>query len=232
MSSTNDSESFASLFASSQAPSRKSVRTGEKLDVTVLKIGTDAVFVQLNNKEEGFIERSELSSKSGELAVKEGTVIHAQVVEVGGKSGATRLRALMVKEAPVEGVAPVAEGPILALGAHVKGTVTGIEKYGVFIQIANIPGRKGRGLLPMAEVVAPRNTDPHKLFTVGQEVETKIVSLEEGKIRLSTKALKADAERSDFEAFEKGKTGDKKGDKPNPRSFGTLGDLLKKSGKA
>lgn len=163
---------------------------GQKLDVTVLKIGKNAIFVQLSGKEEGFIERSELSSKSGDVAVKEGSIINAQVIETGGKAGATRLRPLFVRQPVGETAeaAPAVAGPVLAAGSKVKGTIVQIERYGVFIQIAGTQGRRGRGLLPMAEAGAPRGTDPNKLFTVGQELETKILSIDEtGKIRLSIK---------------------------------------------
>jgi small subunit ribosomal protein S1 len=139
---------------------------------------------------------------------------------------------------------PVARsGPMLVEGARVRGTVTGVERYGVFVQIEGAQGRGGRGLVPTAETGTPRGADLRKLFPVGSPIETKIVAIgEDGKIRLSVRALADDDERKNFEAYARGDAaptegGDAAASKapqekkakqpPAPRNFGTLGDLLK-----
>jgi small subunit ribosomal protein S1 len=127
-------------------------------------------------------------------------------------------------------------------GARVKGKVTGVERYGVFVQIAGTHGRNGRGLVPSMETATPRGADLKKHFSVGQEVEAKILAVDEtGKIRLSISALGADDERAMFEAFKSTGTtgaapaagqqapgGGARKEKPAPRGFGTLGDMLGK----
>ena len=67
-------ESFAALFEgdASRTPLRRSFKVGEELDVVVVQIGRDAVFVELDGKQEGFIEAKDLTNKSGELTVKDG----------------------------------------------------------------------------------------------------------------------------------------------------------------
>jgi small subunit ribosomal protein S1 len=131
---------------------------------------------------------------------------------------------------------------VLVEGSRIKGKVTGIERYGVFVQISGTSGRSGRGLVPSQETGTSRGSDLKKHFSVGQEIEAKILAVDEsGKIRLSIAALGADDERGLFEAFKSGQTKPEEGapaaeqgkkpaakGKPEPRNFGTLGDLLPK----
>jgi small subunit ribosomal protein S1 len=233
---TSDDDTFASLFADSEKPGKRraEARLGERMDVTILKIGKDAVFVSLDGKQEGYIERAELTTKEGELTVTEGARVVAKVVEIGGKAGAVRLSPLVVRssigdDAVAQAAPSAGGGPVLEPGLRVKGKVTRVERYGVFIQINGTYGKQGRGLIPASETGSPRGADLHKLFAVNSEVESKIVRVEEdGKIRLSITALAADEERGQFEAFAKK---DKKEEAPKaPRSMGTLGDLLAKKG--
>ena len=98
-----------------------------------------------------------------------------------------------------------------------------MENYGVFLQIDGTKGRSGRGLLPVSELGTPRGADLRKLFPLGTKLKAKIIGLEEGKMRLSVRALKDDEERADFEGY-KGKAPPSAA----PRGFGTLGDLLSK----
>ena len=233
-----DGDSFASMFEAEKTQIQRGfVRVGERVDVTVTKIGKDAVFVALDGKQEGFVERHELTDREGNLTVGEGARLTAQVVELGGKAGAVRLVPIVVRQSNDAGAlataAPTVTGPVLEVGLKVKGTVTRVERYGVFIQIAGTQGRNGRGLLPAAESGAPRGADLHKSFPVGAELEVKITRIEEdGKIRLSVIELMGDEERREFEQFRGGER-KKGGDKPAaPQSFGTFGDLLAKKGPA
>lgn len=235
MSHDKSDESFAALFeqAAQQAkgPRRRGLAPGNELDVVVVALGKEAVFVDLDGKQEGFIDASELVNDKGQLTVKVGSRIRARVVELGGRAGAVRLTPILVRPPVEEGdelVQTQATGPALVVGARVKGHVTSVERYGVFVTLAG--GEEGkrpvRGLLPLAETLLPRGADPHKHFPIGQEVEAKIVSIDErGRIRLSVKQLAADEERSAFESFAK-----KKPEGGATRGFGTLGDLLKKKG--
>src|SRR6516165_7580776 len=110
-------ESFAALFEgeAGRTPMRRSFAMGDELDVVVVQIGRDAVFVELDGKQEGFIEAKELTNKSGELTAKVGSRITARIVEIGGRMGAVRLTPVLVRPpaseeleaqpVPVEGAA-------------------------------------------------------------------------------------------------------------------------------
>src|SRR5678815_5388180 len=125
-------ESFAALFEGEAArtPLRRSLKVGEELDVVVVQIGRDAVFVELDGKQEGFIESKDLTNKGGELTAKMGSRITARIVEMGGRTGAVRLTPVLVRPPaseeldaqpmPVEGAA--ASGAV-TVGAKVHGTV-------------------------------------------------------------------------------------------------------------
>ena len=230
------SESFAALFeadAGKSTPRRRTFNIGEELDVVVVQIGRDAVFVGLDGKQEGFIEAKDLTNKDGALTVKVGSRVTARVVEIGGRLGAVRLAPVYVRPPAAEEpdalpeAASVSGAPgTLAVGARVRGTVAVVERYGVFLQItAGGPGKRGvRGLVPTAELGVPRGADLHKLFPVGTELEAKIIAIDErSRIKLSVTALNAEVERREYEEHRsKGQT---KGDTTTPR-FGTLGDLF------
>jgi small subunit ribosomal protein S1 len=255
---SSDKESFASLFETAGADLRSArrARRGDRMEARVVAIGRDAVFVDLGGKQEGFIERSALAAKDGSLPVEIGQTISAVVSRADGER--VQLDPLFVRQSgagliddggELVAIPRAKSGPLLVEGAQVKGTVTGVERYGVFVQIDGTQGRAGRGLVPTAETATARGSDLRKLFPVGSAIEAKIVAIaDDGKIRLSIKALGADAERRDFEAYAKDqKSGGEaastepsaevrsKGPKPQrakpePRNFGTLGDLLAKSG--
>lgn len=243
------SESFASLFEQSAGAKKTKARRyeiGETIDVTIVAITREAVFADLGRKQEGLFERNDLSDADGNLLVSIGSRVSATVGAIDNKSGQVRLNPVAVRPpagaepetggsgaAAVATAAPGKTAPMLVEGARVKGSVTGIERYGVFVQIAGTSGRAGRGLVPASETATPRGADLKKHFVAGQEIEVKILSIDEsGKIRLSIAALKADEERGEFEAYAQAeRAAPKKGagqEKPAPRGFGTLGDLLKK----
>jgi small subunit ribosomal protein S1 len=234
---TPEGESFASLFDASRRDTGRRgppVVVGEKREVTIIKVGRDAVFVSLDGKHEGFIERAAFGDGAADL--REGTRVLARVVDDGrGRDGAPKLVPLVVRgaegEAEATAVAPTeASGPVVAEGLRVKGAVTRVERYGVFVQIAGTQGRSGRGLVPVSELGAPRGADLNKLFPPGTQLEAKVVRIDEdGKVRLSVIALRDDEEQAAFREHKKsadGARGERAGAKPAPRSFGTLGDLL------
>jgi small subunit ribosomal protein S1 len=251
-------ESFASLFEQSAGATARQRRyhPGESVEVTIVAVAREAVFADLGGKQEGFFERPELSDPEGKLRVEVGSRVTAVVDSVDGATGQVRLRPVVIRaeggdvgvtQAATTGKASGgATGATLVEGARVKGKVTGVERYGVFVQIAGTHGRSGRGLVPTQETGTPRGADLKKHFAVGQDVEAKILNIDEtGKIRLSVAALGADDERGLFEAFKSGQAGapgqegaapaegtPAKGaarkEKPAPRNFGTLADLLPK----
>jgi small subunit ribosomal protein S1 len=246
-------DSFASLFEQTSGAHAKQRRyhTGETVEVAIVAIAREAVFADLGGKQEGVFERVAFTDPEGKLRVELGSRVSAVVDSIDSATGQVRLRPVVIRNAETGDVGVTGGGgggggksaqPVLAEGARVKGRVTGVERYGVFVQIEGTNGRSGRGLVPVSETATSRGADLKKHFAVGQDVEAKILRIEEdGKIRLSFSALGADDERGIFEAFKaKGGTEEaakpeagkpqqqQRKEKPAPRNFGTLGDLLGK----
>jgi small subunit ribosomal protein S1 len=72
------------------------------------------------------------------------------------------------------------------VGDELEGEITGIVDFGVFIKV-----EEGlEGLAHISELDWGLVEDPHKLFSVGQKVQAKIIEIKDGKISLSIKALK------------------------------------------
>jgi small subunit ribosomal protein S1 len=247
---TRDDDSFAALFESSKSAKTGDRRyhAGERVEVVVVAVAREAVFADLGGKQEGMFERIELEDENGKVQVEVGSRITAIVKNVDFTTGQVRLSPVAVRrieaDAPTA-IASSATGSVIVEGGRVKGKVTGVERYGVFVQIAGTQGRAGRGLVPTSETATSRGADLKKHFSIGQEVDAKVLNVDpDGKIRLSISAIAGDDERRDYEAFksnaapvaaEEEGAAPAKGSKkqpakkaPEPRNFGTLGDILSK----
>jgi len=224
-------DSFAALFEQSgkAAPRARGPRPGDVLEVVVVQVGKEAVFLELDGRRQGFIEIADVRGADGTTTVKVGDRLRARVVAVNDDG--VRL-APTVEAAAAAGASVSLDGSTepdavrFAVGQVVSGAVDRVESYGVFLQVEGTKGRAGRGLLPTAELGTPRGADLRKAFPLGTRLKAKVIALEEGKMRLSLRALKDDEERAQFEGF---REQEKKAHEP--RGFGTLGDLLKNRGK-
>lgn len=98
-------------------------------------------------------------------------------------------------------------------GDVVEGTVDTLKDYGAFV---NLEGGVS-GLLHISQISNQRIKHPGVVLKEGQKVKVKILSVENGKISLSMKALEAQPEE-EREHFEYKSTGE---------AFTGLGDLLK-----
>jgi small subunit ribosomal protein S1 len=227
-------DKFAALFEKTgwAAPPRGGARVGETLRVTVVQVGKDAVFVDLDGRRQGFIEAGSLRAPDGTIKASVGDKLRARVVRVDADNGielvptvetAIAAGASVSLGQPNSGAPAAAEAVKIALGQAVAGTVDRVEGYGLFVQIDGTHGRTGRGLLPTSELGVPRGTDLRKAFAIGTKIKAKVIEIAEGRIRLSVRGLRDDEERAHFEGF---REQEKKADQP--QSMGTLGDLLKK----
>lgn len=234
MSSDRPDESFAALFeqAGQGPPRKRNPRIGETLDVVVVQVGRDAVFVELDGRRQGFIESTELKAPDGTTRAAVGDRLRARVVQVDPDNGIRLSPTVEAAAAAGASVAlaaagePAAAAVTVAIGQVISGAVERVEAYGLFVQIEGTKGRVGRGLLPVVELGVPRGTDLRKAFPLGTKLKAKVIEIGEGKMRLSVRALKDDEERAQFEGFrDQGKKA------PVTHSFGTLGDLRARKAK-
>jgi small subunit ribosomal protein S1 len=104
---------------------------------------------------------------------------------------------------------------MLGEGSRVKGTITRLQTFGAFVEIA--PGVEG--LIHISELGAGRRINhPKEVVSVGQPVEATVVSIDHEKRRLGLSlASSNDASPDDVAAVPRA-----------PQKLGTFGDLLQR----
>lgn len=130
--SSEKEDTFAAMFEAQGAPvaRRKRVRVGDRLEAVVVQIGKDLVFVELDGKQQAFIEASELRNEDGTIDVSEGEVIRAHVVEVNDASGTVRLGRSLGRPGNMTAIEQAKES-----GIAIEGKVTGVNKGGLEIDL-------------------------------------------------------------------------------------------------
>lgn len=89
----------------------------------------------------------------------------------------------------------------LTIGDKVKGVVTGVVDFGVFVNVEGI-----EGLVHISEISWERVNNPSDYVKVGQTIDAKIIAIDKDRLSLSIKQLSEDPWMSEVDQF---KTGDK-----------------------
>ena len=156
-----EEESFAEMFEGSFV---KPVRfnPGQKVEVRIVKISAEWIFLDLGGKSEGYLERKELQDAEGNLSVKEGDIIEAYFLSTanqelrfttritGGDAGRHYLEDAWENGIPVEGL----------VEKEIKG--------GFEIKIAG----ELRGFCPFSQMGLQRAGSPAEL--IGQHLPFRI----------------------------------------------------------
>jgi small subunit ribosomal protein S1 len=94
----------------------------------------------------------------------------------------------------------------LQVDAVLKGKVTSLTTYGVFVDLGGI-----EGMLHVSEIGHSRTAHPQDVFTIGQEVEVQVIKIEKGKdekrperISLSRRSLERDPWKDAVSRFPEG----------------------------
>jgi small subunit ribosomal protein S1 len=230
-------DSFAALFESApkQGFARRH-RVGDVLDLEVVRATPETVLVALDGKQEAFVDPAELTDADGKLTVSVGSRVAVRVVAIDRTTGETQLSAVskdpvvVTATAGSPGDSAAVAGASLVVGMRVKGNVSGVERYGVFLEFS-VPGapKPERGLIPTAELGVPRGADLRKAFPIGKELEAAVVAIDERhRVRLSVTALRDAEERRAFETYAAAEKTDDAGEAGKRSSFGTFADLKQK----
>lgn len=177
-------DSFAALFEGGQgaaAPARtKRVRVGDRIEAVVVQIGRDLVFVELDGKQQAFIEASEVRDPDGGLSVGVGETIRAHVVEIDEARGSVRLGRSMGRPGDLAAIERAKES-----GVAVEGKVTGMNKGGLEVDL----GGGTRAFCPTSQADARFIEDVSAL--VGQSLRFLVTDVRDGgkKIVVSRRAL-------------------------------------------
>jgi small subunit ribosomal protein S1 len=101
------------------------------------------------------------------------------------------------KEAIKDGLAERFEK--MKIGDSVKGVVTGVVDFGVFVNVEGI-----EGLVHISEISWERVNNPSDYVKVGQTIEAKIISIDKDRLSLSIKQLTQDPWLDEVEQFKPG----------------------------
>ncbi len=161
------------------------LEVGDSIQVTISNIEPYGAFVDLGNDIEGFLHISEISwdknIKHPRDYIEEGQVADVEVIEIDAKERRLRVSLKNVLPKPFDDFMKK-----FKVGDVVKGNVTTITAFGAFVKIGGI-----EGLLHNEDASWDRNNKCKELFNVGDEVEVKIVKIDEEseKVSLSKKEL-------------------------------------------
>ncbi|MCA9341686.1 30S ribosomal protein S1 [Candidatus Saccharibacteria bacterium] len=101
------------------------------------------------------------------------------------------------KEAIKDGLAERFES--LKVNDSVKGVVTGVVDFGIFVNVDGI-----EGLVHISEISWERVSNPSDYVKIGQTIDAKIISIDKDRLSLSIKQLTKDPWLDEVEKFEKG----------------------------
>ncbi len=101
------------------------------------------------------------------------------------------------KEAIKDGLAARFEK--LAVGDSVKGVVTGVVDFGVFVNVEGI-----EGLVHISEISWERVSNPSDYVKVGQTIDAKIIAIDKDRLSLSIKQLTEDPWMTEVDQFKPG----------------------------
>ena len=184
-----DTDTVTYLVSKKRLEARKAwdKLVGREEEVVTVK-GTRAVKGGLSVEFEGvrgFIPASMLDTRfvrNTERFV--GQEFDAKIKEVDPKEN----RFILSRREVVEAATAAARAEVfgkLAVGDVVTGKVARITSFGAFIDLGGVDG-----LVHLTELAHERNVSPKSVVTVGEEIEVKILDLneEEGRVSLSLKA--------------------------------------------
>ncbi|CJX02299.1 30S ribosomal protein S1 [Streptococcus pneumoniae] len=184
-----DTDTVTYLVSKKRLEARKAwdKLVGREEEVVTVK-GTRAVKGGLSVEFEGvrgFIPASMLDTRFVRNAERfVGQEFDTKIKEVNAKEN----RFILSRREVVEAATAAARAEVfgkLAVGDVVAGKVARITSFGAFIDLGGVDG-----LVHLTELSHERNVSPKSVVTVGEEIEVKILDLneEEGRVSLSLKA--------------------------------------------
>jgi small subunit ribosomal protein S1 len=216
-----DDDTFAALFER-QAPAprkrRRELRIGDKIEAVVVRVGRDSVFVELDDKQQAFIDAAELRSPEGEIGVHEGDTLTARVVEIDLAQGLVRLGQSLGKPGSLAAIEQAKAAQIA-----IEGKVTGVNKGGLEIDL----GGGARAFCPLSQADSGFLEDPKTLL--GQSIRFLVTDVRDGgkNVVVSRRALlqreASEAAKESVDALVVGKTA--RGTITAVRDFGAFVDL-------
>lgn len=183
--SKRETESFADLFAKSEMPSGRARRysIGDEVEGTVAHVSSDAVFLDLDAKQQGYFERMEL----GDVAIEVGAKMVGRVVAIDGTG--VKLAKGFGKDAGRAELQLAWEQ-----GVPVAGKVLAVNKGGAEVEVAG-----ARGFCPFSQLDKRYVEDPSTF--VGRSLSFLVSEIKDRDVVLSRRKLLEREEREAREAL-------------------------------
>lgn len=180
-----DQGGFAAMFEEeARAPKRRrAYRVGDRVDAVVVQVGKESVFVELDGKQQAFLEAVELREDDGTIPFKEGDRISANVVEVNEARGIVRLGRSLGKANSLAALETAKEA-----GLSVDGKVVAVNKGGIEIELGG-----ARAFCPMSQIDARRVEEADVKAMIGQTMKFLVTDIRDGgkNVVVSRRALLA-----------------------------------------
>jgi len=197
---------------------------GDVISGRVSRLTDFGAFVEVIPGLDGLVHVSEISYQRiahPNRVLQEGDRVDVRVMKIDEQK---RRLSLSIREAAtwqrLTGSAKGTPAGRVEVGQILKGIVEDHKPYGLFVRLPQL-GMKGRGLLPIEELLDADRVDLKKKWPPGKEIEVEIVAIDEkGRVRLSEKSIREKEDREGYAQFLQKKKSDEKRN--------TLGDLFKK----
>ena len=168
---SNPTDNFAALFEQSggvQKKSGPSVKVGSRVEAIIVQITRDAVFVDLDQKRQAYMDRAEILGPDGQPTMKVGDKLVAHVLEMDGKSGSVRLGRTLGKGGDIASLELAREQ-----GISVEGKVVAINKGGAEVELNGI-----KAFCPTSQLDNRFVQDPSTF--IGKSFHFKVTEVREG----------------------------------------------------
>lgn len=154
------------------------IQPGDVLEGKVQRLTDFGAFVDIGGVD-GLVHISQLSHEHVEKpsdVVKEGEIVKVKVLSVDRDNERISLSIKETIPGPWENIAEKAP-----VGSVLKGTVKRLVSYGAFVEV--FPGVEG--LVHISQISHKHIGTPHEVLSEGQEVEVKVLDVNEKEKRLS-----------------------------------------------
>jgi len=169
MSDQDREDSFAAMFErEGGAPKKRRIRVGERVEGVVVQIGKDSVFVELDGKQQAFLEVVDWRLPDGTFPFKEGDKVTASVIEADDRRGIVRLGKSLGRPGNI-GMVEQAKSS----GVAVEGKVTGVNKGGLDVDLGGV-----RAFCPISQIDSRRTEDASGF--VGQSLQFLVTDVKDG----------------------------------------------------
>ncbi|MDH5596519.1 MAG: S1 RNA-binding domain-containing protein [Candidatus Peregrinibacteria bacterium] len=169
----------------------KAYKEGEIIDVKVSEANKGGLLIDVDGIK-GFIPVSQLAPAHyprvedanatqilSRLQKLVGIKLSCKIINLDRSTG----KMILSERAAQQGKAKASLGE-LKVGSRVKGKVSGVVKFGIFVTFDGL-----EGLVHISEIAWGHVSDPHQYAKLGEEVDVEIIGIENDKLSLSMKRL-------------------------------------------